>query len=117
MKNMWSILFIAILVNALPAEKAHAEDPAMYILRGIASYESVQNQLKLLSKKVQKTTGLSQKTIIHISGTISQVAQKKLSTKLLNIETSINNVSIKPVFEYSFDSNEAIASVGINYSF
>ncbi len=102
---------------AISAPKAFAKDPTMYILRGLASYETVQHQLKIVSKKVQKTTGLSKKSLVHISGTISQVVQKKFSTKLLNISSNIDNISIKPVFEYSLESNEAVASVGINYSF
>jgi hypothetical protein len=119
MKNLLgTFLFASIIVMTIAAPKAQAdEDPTMYILKGLASYEVVQHQLKIVSKKVQKTTGLSQKTIVHISGTISQVAQQKFSTKLLNISTNIKDVSIKPVFEYSFKTDEAVATVGINYSF
>jgi hypothetical protein len=117
MKNLLGTFLLASIFMTLSVKNAHAKDPAMHILRGLASYETVQHQLKIVSKKVQKTTGLSQKTLVHISGTITQVAQKKFSTKLLNINTNVNNVSIKPVFEYSFKTDEAIASVGINYSF
>lgn len=117
MKTLLGTFIAATILLALPAEQVKAEDPAMYILKGITSYEAVQHQLKLVSKKLTKKTGLTQKTLVHISGTISQVAEQKFSTKLLNIETNINNVSIKPVFEYSFKNDEAFASVGINYSF
>jgi hypothetical protein len=118
MKALLATFIFTTILLALPLEQAKAEDPAMiYIFKGIASYQAVQHQLKLVSKKITSKTGLTQKTIAHISGTISQVTQKKFSTKLINIGTNINNISINPVFEYSFKTDEAFASVGINYSF
>ena len=117
MKSLFMTLFIAFVALSFNSRSAQAEDPAKYILEGLASYDVVKNQIKLMTKKVEKTTGLSKKTIAHISGTMTQIAQKKISTKLLSLSTNVNKVSIRPNFEYSFDTKEAVATVGVDFSF
>lgn len=97
--------------------EVRAEDPTKYILEGLSQYDVVKNQIKVMTKKVEKTTGLSKNTLVHISGTMTQIAQKKFSTRLLSLDTQIYEISISPNFEYSFDTQEAIATVGVNYSF
>ncbi len=112
-----SFLILAFMITLSLAKTSFAKGPTQYIIKGLISYESVKHQIKIMTKKVEKTIGISKKTLIKIGGTITQITQKKISTKLLNMNQNINNISIRPDLEYSFKTDEMTASLGVHFSF
>jgi hypothetical protein len=114
------LFFPFICQGSSPDSQAN---PSM-VLRGLKSYPKVKNGLKVITRKTKRvledTTGLPGEYFFHLGSLAVQLSQQKISTDLFNLQTKIDEWTVRPILIYKFDNaadGVATGTIEFNYSF